>query len=276
MIATCTLSAASSPRATARPPTRTTIAPASRRFSATVAGRAEVEAAIRQVAQEGRVLIEHSGDPEGVAGVQAAERPAAGRLKRAVGPGDRVAVRVDRRVAEEGVDPVDQVLRDGVLHVLGLLVDRVPGHLQGLRQEEFQQPMPTEDPKRQLLPLPREPDPLIRRVRRQFPLRERLEHPRHGAGGDAHCLGELSGGDSPVPALSRGDLVDRLDVVLDGQARHHRRPSALTGTSATFRTVPVRHHSRWPGHRRPGCPVRSPRDSPRASAADRRGSSRRP
>ena len=51
--------------------------------------------------------------------------------QRAVGPGDRVAVGVDGRVAEEGVDPVDQPVGGGVLHVLGLLVDLVPGHLRG-------------------------------------------------------------------------------------------------------------------------------------------------
>ena len=50
-------------------------------------------------------------------------------------------MRIGVRMAQEGVDPIDQPIADRVLHVLGLLVDLVPGHLEGLCEEELEEPM---------------------------------------------------------------------------------------------------------------------------------------
>ena len=58
-----------------------------------------------------------------------------------VGAGDRVAVRVDRRVSELGRDQRLEVLGEDVLEHLGLGVHAVPGHAERLGEVALQQPV---------------------------------------------------------------------------------------------------------------------------------------
>ena len=53
--------------------------------------------------------------------------------------------------AEHLVDALDQPIRDGVLEVLGLVVDFGPAHPHHLDQEELDQPMPAQHPRGELL-----------------------------------------------------------------------------------------------------------------------------
>ena len=129
-------------------------------------------------------------------------------------------MRIDRRVAEERLDPVDQPLRGGVLHVFGLLVNLVPGHLERPGQEQFQQAMAANDLQRQPLAGRGEPGPLVRRVGGQAGLGKRFEHARDGSRRDPRRLRDLSGSHRGVTRNARGDQGDRLDVILDGEAGH--------------------------------------------------------
>ena len=84
---------------------------------------------------------------------------------------------------------------DGVLHVLGLFVDFVPGEVERLAQKLFDQPMPPQHAQRQCPAGGREPHAFVRRVGGQVALVERLEHARHRAGQHAEGGGDLPGRD---------------------------------------------------------------------------------
>ena len=71
--------------------------------------------------------------------VQAIERDRLALAQLQLGAGDRVAVRVERRVAELRGDQLLELLGDHVLEHLGLGVHAIPGHLKRLRQEQLQQ-----------------------------------------------------------------------------------------------------------------------------------------
>ena len=128
-------------------------------------------------------------------------------------------MRIDIGMAEEGVDPIDQQITDGVLHVLGLVVHLVPAHVERAEQKEFDEPMPPDHPQCQHAAGPRQGHALVGLVRRQPRSVERLEHARDRAGGDVERRGDLPGA-GRLPRLGGRDLIDRLDVVLDGQAWH--------------------------------------------------------
>ena len=133
---------------------------------------------------------------------------------------DRVAVRVHRRMAEVGVDPVDQPLGGGVLHVLGFLVHLVPGHLQRLGQEQLEQAVPADDLQRQPLAGLGQAGSLVGGIRRQARLGEGLEHAGDRARRDGQRLRQLAGADGAAGIAAGGDQRDRLDVILDRQTGH--------------------------------------------------------
>ena len=66
--------------------------------------------------------------------------------------GDRIAVRVERRVAELGRDELLQFLGEDVLEHLGLLVDPVPRHAEALDQVQLEQPVVTDHLERDASP----------------------------------------------------------------------------------------------------------------------------
>ena len=144
----------------------------------------------------------------------------------AVGIG--IAVRVGFGPAQHLVDTVDEAIRDDVLQLLGLVVDLVPAESHHPDQEQLDQAMAAEDQRGQLLAGGREPDAVVRLVLDQPRLRERLDHRRRGARRDAERRGELAHGQQALPGrqLPLAE-VDRLQVVLDGAGRKHRRIISL-------------------------------------------------
>ena len=118
------------------------------------------------------------------------------RAHGAVGLGNRVAVRIGRRIAEEGVDPVDQQVADRVLHVLGFFVNLVPGQVERADQEQLDQPVAAEHAQGQHAARVGQPGPFVGNVLGQAAFAERLEHAGDGAGRDAQRLGQLAGGRS--------------------------------------------------------------------------------
>ena len=62
-----------------------------------------------------------------------------------LGVRDRIPVRVVRRVAERGVDPCLELLRQRVLEPVGLRVHLVDGHAEGLREVLLEQPVVPDD-----------------------------------------------------------------------------------------------------------------------------------
>ena len=59
------------------------------------------------------------------------------RRDRAVGAGNRIAVRIVRRPAEHFVDPLDQPLRDDVFELFGFVVHFGPAHAHHLHEKQL-------------------------------------------------------------------------------------------------------------------------------------------
>ena len=127
--------------------------------------------------------------------------------------GDRIAVRVAVGIAERGGDPLLEVLADVVLEHLGLVVDLVPGHPEGLGEERLEQPVMADHLEGHPLPRRGQLDAPVGLVADQAELGHPLDHRRHRSRRDAEPLGEGRGPDRP--RLARGERVDGLRVVLD-------------------------------------------------------------
>ena len=106
-----------------------------------------------------------------------------------------------------------ELLGDVVLEHLGLLVDPVVGHPQGLGEVGLDQAVVADHLERDLFPGRGQDDPLVEGVLDQADLVEPLQHRGRGRGGDAEAVGELAGQHRAL-ALPR-ERVDRLRVVLD-------------------------------------------------------------
>ena len=132
-------------------------------------------------------------------------------------------------MAEEGIDPIDEQIADGVLEMLGLVMDLVPTHVERPQQEQLEEAMATDDAQRQHPSRLRQCHSFIGAVRRQTGCVEGLEHARHRARRDVERRSDLAGRHR-TPRLGRGDEVDRLHVVLDGQAGHEGVPGRRKGS----------------------------------------------
>ena len=73
-------------------------------------------------------------------------------------------MRIELRMPEHLVDALDQPIRDDVLHLFGVLVDLVPIHAHDLDEEQLDQPMTTEDARREFFAGARQPDAVVRLV----------------------------------------------------------------------------------------------------------------
>ena len=106
-----------------------------------------------------------------------------GLVELELGARDRVAVRVERRVAELGRDQLLELLGDDVLEHLGLGVDAVPGHLQRLGEEQLDQPVVADHLERDPAPVGGQAHAAVGVVLDQAELAEALEHRRDRARG---------------------------------------------------------------------------------------------
>ena len=91
---------------------------------------AQGQARVGKRAQKFSRLVEHAGQLECRPG-RAFCQGVPGRFLRgaervAVGAGDRIAVGIDIGVAEEGIDPIDEQIADGMLHMFSLVMHLVP------------------------------------------------------------------------------------------------------------------------------------------------------
>ena len=80
------------------------------------------------------------------------------------------------RVLQKGVDPVDEEITDGMLHMLRLFVDLIPREVERLDEEQLDQPVTTQHAQGEFAPLRRQRDPFVRAIVCQARFRERLEH----------------------------------------------------------------------------------------------------
>ena len=92
---------------------------------------------------------------------------------------DRVAVRVEPRVAELLGDPPLELLRDVVLEHLGLVVDAIPRHLERLGEEGLDQPVVADHLERDALAGRGQGDAVVGLVAHEPQLVEPLEHRGH-------------------------------------------------------------------------------------------------
>ena len=125
--------------------------------------------------------------------------------------GNRVAVRVDRRVAELRGDQLLELLRKRVLEHLGLGVHLVPGHAEALDEEQLDEPVVPDHLERDTPPALGETDAAVALVLDEAQSGQLAQHPRDGGGADLEQRGEVGRGRGAVAGL---EGVDRLRVVL--------------------------------------------------------------
>ena len=174
-----------------------------------------------ELAQQLRVAVGDAHEPAAVTGAQRGQRDG-GRLDDgAVHRGDRVAVRIVRRLAELGGDPLLESLGEDVLEYLGLRVHAVPGHAELLDEVGLEQPVMAEHLERDLPPLVGELHAAVWDMADVAERRELLHHRGHRRRTDAEPLRERRGRGDPVALLER---VNRLCVVLDRRGELHPAP----------------------------------------------------
>ena len=84
-------------------------------------------------------------------GCEVGQRAGRALLHHEVRRRDRVAVRVDGRIAELGGDERLELLGEDVLEDLGLGVDAIPGHVERLGEVELEQAVVADDLERDAL-----------------------------------------------------------------------------------------------------------------------------
>ena len=123
-------------------------------------------------------------------------------------------MRVARRLAELGGDVLEQVVGDGVLELLGLVVHLVPAHAELLDEQRLEQAVATHHGAAQAAgPASGQAHAAVAHVLDETVAGETLHHLGHRGRRHRETLGELAGGDGL--AGLRLQKVDRLQVVLD-------------------------------------------------------------
>ncbi len=112
-----------------------------------------------------------------------------GSVDRSVRGRYRRAVRIALGVSQVLVYSALQVIRERVLEPFGFLVDPVPGDVEGLVQEGFQEPVAPDDVQGGGLPRLGQGDSPIRLVGDPLPAGKPLEHSRSRSGPNGRCVG---------------------------------------------------------------------------------------
>ena len=180
----------------------------------------QVKSAFRQIPEKSRILVHDPDDLKTATAGALGQWRSAGLGQRAVGAGNRVSVRVNGGITEKGLDPVNQTLRGRVFHVLGLLVNLVPRHLQSSGQEQLQQAMAANHLERQPLSRGGQTGPFIGSVSGQAGLGQRFQHAGDRSWRNVQSLRQFSRRHGRAGLAARGDQRDGLDVVFDSQTGH--------------------------------------------------------
>src|SRR5271165_562804 len=107
--------------------------------------------------------------------------------------GNRIAVRIERRIAEPGGDQALELLGENVLEHLGLGVNAIPGHSELLREEQLEQPVVAQYLERDLAAAAGEPYAVVGLMLDESQFSELAQHRRNRARRDAESLGEVVG-----------------------------------------------------------------------------------
>ena len=184
--------------------------------------------------------------------------------------GNRVAVGIERGLAELGRDQLLELLGDVVLEHLRLLVDPVPGHLQDLGQEELDQAVVADHLERHPLAPLGQPGPVVGLVLDQALVAESLQHP--GGRGRRHSE-PLGDGVGVRRAPRRAPEAGRSPSRSSQRPRRYAEPVACGHVGSARRRVPaVRHQTETRGWSRRGS--RRRRRSRRCSAGGEPGPAR--
>ena len=143
------------------------------------------DAALGQVAQHLRIGVRHAHEAALVAGLQALHAVGRALFDLEVGVRDRVAVRIDRRVAELGGDQLLEVVGEHVLEHLRLGVHAIPRHAERLGEIALEQAVMADHLERHAPAVGGQAHAAVGHVRDQPELVEALEHRRDRAGRDA-------------------------------------------------------------------------------------------
>ena len=170
--------------------------------------------AVGQVAQHLRVGVRDAHEGRARPGGEVGQRAGRALLHHEVRRGDRVAVRVDRRIAELGRDERLELLGEDVLEDLGLGVDAIPRHVERLGEVELEQAVVADDLERHALAVGGQLDALVGHVVDQArarpgactsPTPTPAVTPRRSASAFV-----VAG-----PSLALSDRVNRLRIVLN-------------------------------------------------------------
>ena len=158
--------ASAPPRTWTSSPKRANVGPSKGCLSMTSKSSPGAMPALGQVAQHLRVGVRDAHEGRARRRLEVGQRdrrraPSITRSRRR----DRVAVRIERGVAELGRDQLLELLGEGVLEHLGLGVDPVPRHVERLGEVELEQPVVADHLEREALAGLGELDAVVGRVR---------------------------------------------------------------------------------------------------------------
>ena len=125
---------------------------------------------------------------------------------------DWIAVGIGIGITQIRIDPIHEQIAHRVFHVLGLVVDFVPGQVERPNEEQLNQPMAPHHAQGQRIASRRQARPVMRRVFRQVAFAQGFQHARDRARRYRQGSGQLPGGRG-LATLLGADLVNCFDVV---------------------------------------------------------------
>ena len=206
----CTSRASGSPTAWSRPSNRTHHGPPRSPRSITTRVRPGTTPRPVRCRQRGAVPVLHALDPELDADGGVGEPGSPALDVRVAGAGDRVAVRVVRRPAEQGVDAFEQPVGDRVLKSVRLVVHLVRAEPHDTDEEGLQEAVPADDVPGVAGAVRRERRAVVRGALDEPVFGEPLEHHGHGRRRDAQMAGESGRAHLVAPARQHEDGAQRV------------------------------------------------------------------
>ena len=190
--------------------TRIVMGPPSGAFSTIVTSAPGRRADLAEVAEHLRKFLGHSEHTGHLARADLRERDAGPVGIAEVRGRDRMAVRADLGIAEDGDQALLDAAGDRVLEAAGLGVDLVPRHAEHLGEKALGQAMAPQDAHGDRQPVAREFRFASRPMFDEPVPRELLQHPRHRGRRDPECRRQRRG---RYPRAFSFEAVDRLEIL---------------------------------------------------------------